>query len=96
VQELQALYEKNALPNQSEMLCDRDPGEKNSAHPAIGHKNKRVLAYERVVGKGAVVYIGLGHCTVNTPGREGYKGAWANPIFEQIVKNAITWAAAGP
>lgn len=97
IQELQELFEKNAAPAQSEMLCDRDPGTYNSQHPALGgDPNKRVLAYERTVGKGSVIYIGLGHCTVNTPGREGYKGSWASPLFEQVVKNAIAWAASGP
>ena len=94
IQELQELYAKNASPKQSEMLVDRDPGERNAAHPALGSPVKRVLAYERKVGDGAVCYMGLGHCTVNTPGRPGYKGPWANPTFEQLVKNAIAWAAA--
>ena len=95
IKSLQRLYEKNARPFESEMLVTRDPGEYNTGHPAIGkgNNNKRVLVYERKVGKGAVCYIGLGHCTVNRPGHKGYKGSWANPIFEQMVKNAITWAA---
>jgi len=94
IEELQELYEKNALPKQSEMMVERDPGERNAAHPDLGDNNKRVLAYERKVGDGAVCYIGLGHCTVNIPGRPGYKGPWANPTFEQLLKNAIAWAAA--
>jgi type 1 glutamine amidotransferase len=94
IRELQELYEKNALPKQSEMLVDRDPGERNAPHPDLGSNNNRVLAYERKVGKGAVCYIGLGHCTVNIPGRSGYKGPWANPTFEKLVQNAIAWAAA--
>ena len=74
-------------------------------HPAIGgDRNKRVLAYERKVGKGAVLYVGLGHTTVNRYDRgqngqnprpnDGYKGSWANPAFIQLAKNAISWAAA--
>ena len=93
IEALQALYTDNALPKQSEMLVDRDPGERNAAHPALGSSNKRVMAYERKVGDGAVCYMGLGHCSVNLPGRPGYKGPWANPTFEQLVKNAIAWAA---
>merc|ERR1712146_335777 len=77
--ELQALFREKAPPRQSEMTLDRDPGERNAAHPAVKHRNERVLAYERRVGSGAVLYIGLGHSTVGFPGRPGYKAAWANP-----------------
>mmetsp|Transcript_96122 Transcript_96122/g.206217 ORF Transcript_96122/g.206217 Transcript_96122/m.206217 type:complete len:352 (+) Transcript_96122:82-1137(+) len=94
IHELQELYRKNAPPKQSEMMLDRDPGERNAQHPAVGHRNKRVLAYERTVGKGGIVYLGLGHTTVTMPGRPGYKGSWDNPTFQQLVKNAIAWAAA--
>ena len=93
IDELQELYAKNALPRQSEMMVDRDPGTRSADHPALGSANKRVVAFERKVGDGAVCYMGLGHCSVNLPGRPGYKGPWANPTFEQLVKNAIGWAA---
>lgn len=93
IHELQELYRKNAPPKQSEMLLDRDPGEKNSQHPSVGHRNTRVVAYERTVGKGGIFYTGLGHSTVNLPGHPGYKGSWASPVFEQLLKNAINWAA---
>lgn len=97
ITELHELFNKNAPDKQSEMLVKRDPGTKNSGHPQIGgDRNKRVMAFERKVGKGAIFYTGLGHCTVSTPGKEGYKGSWGFPVFEQLVKNAIAWAASGP
>jgi len=92
--QLQALYRERAPPRQSEMLMDRDPGERNSQHPSVGHRNTRVMAFERTVGKGAIFYTGLGHSTVSFPGHSGYKGSWANPVFEQLLRNAIAWAAA--
>jgi len=92
--ELQALFREKAPPKQSEMMLTRDPGERNSQHPSVGHRNNRVLAFERSVGKGGVVYIGVGHSVVGFPGRPGYKASWSNPTFEQLVKNAIAWAAA--
>jgi type 1 glutamine amidotransferase len=97
IKELHQLFREKAPPKQSEMMLDRDPGEKNSKHPTLGgDRNKRVLAYERKVGKGGVLYIGIGHTTVGFPGRPGYKGSWVNPTFEQLVKNAIAWAASVP
>ena len=93
IDELKQLYQANALPRQSEMMVDRDPGDRNAAHPTLRSNKKRVLAYERSVGAGAVCYMGLGHCSVNLPGRPGYKGPWANPTFERLVQNAIAWAA---
>merc|ERR1712146_375545 len=96
INELQDVFRKNAKPKQSEMLVDRDPGERNAQHPSLGHRNKRVLAYERTVGKGAVVYIGLGHseCSLTAiGGRPGYLAMWTNPTFQHLIKNAIHWAA---
>ena len=100
IDELHALFENEAAPRQSEMLVDRDPGERNQAHPALGHRNTRPVAYEREVGRGAVCYLGLGHNQVrlpagqgnNTGGPPGYKGPWDNPVFTKLVKNAIAWA----
>lgn len=67
IDEVHALFERDGAPLQSEMMLDRDPGERNKAHPALGSNNKRVLAYERTVGKGAVCYIGMGHNSVRMP-----------------------------
>jgi len=91
--ELQELFRKNAPPRQSEMMLTRDPGTRNAQHPSVGHRNNRVLAFERTVGKGGVVYIGVGHSVVGFPGFPGYKASWTNPTFIQLVKNAIAWAA---
>merc|ERR1711862_460730 len=91
IHQLQELFQKNAPPKQSEMMLDRDPGERNSQHPSVQNKNTRVVAYERTVGAGAVLYMGLGHMTVDFPGRAGYKRVWTNPAFEQLAKNAIGW-----
>merc|ERR1711924_86451 len=84
---LRDLYSKSAPPNQSEMHIDFDPAEYNAKHPALGSTNRRVLGYERKVVKGAVVYIGLGHCTQKTdksatiPNKgAGYKGPWTLPV----------------
>ena len=66
----------------------------------------RVLAYERTTGRGAVVYIALGHC--HTPSTNiqpfvdrsvaddgvtplEFKGAWETSAFQQLVENAVRW-----
>jgi type 1 glutamine amidotransferase len=48
----------------------------------------RVLGYTRPVGAGAVTYFAFGHCA-NAP---IYRGAWENPAFTQLLRNAIRFA----
>ncbi|MGA3000483.1 MAG: ThuA domain-containing protein [Acetobacteraceae bacterium] len=64
----------------------------------------RVLGYLREVGNGGVVYFALGHCH-NPASRTGraadaadttpatFHGAWENPAFTTLLRNAITWGA---
>ena len=69
----------------------------------------RVLATERTVGKGAVVYIALGHThapsnnsqpfvdeSVSTDSSTPttFRGVWENEAFNTIVTNAMAWGAA--
>ena len=66
----------------------------------------RVLATERKVGKGAVVYVALGHTHVpannsqpfvdENVGTSGvtpttFRGAWDNTAFSQLLNNAVAW-----
>ncbi len=66
----------------------------------------RVLAYARDVGRGEVVYVGLGHCHIgrtNTQsavdmsiGTDGvvppeFRGVWENDAFEGLLQNAVDW-----
>ena len=68
----------------------------------------RVLATERKVGKGAVVYVALGHThvpinnsqpfvdeNVGTSGETPptFRGAWENAAFNQLLTNAVAWGA---
>jgi len=69
----------------------------------------RILAYERRVGRGAIVYIGLGHChtpTTNiqpwvdtsiTPDGKTpleFDGPWKNATFDALVDDALRWGLA--
>lgn len=69
----------------------------------------RVLGTERSVGKGAVIYIALGHThapdnnsqpfvdeSVATGGSTPttFRGVWNDPNFRQLVDNGIAWGAA--
>ncbi len=66
----------------------------------------RILGYSRDVGRGEVVYIGLGHCHIgrtNTQsavdmsiGTDGvvppeFRGVWENDAFERLLQNAAVW-----
>jgi len=66
----------------------------------------RVLGYARNVGRGEVVYIGLGHChTGRTDSRSpvdpsidpdgimppDFHGVWENDAFARLLQNAIAW-----
>ena len=61
----------------------------------------RVLGYTSRVGRGAVVYLALGHCH-NPSTRTGmnaaasgpaatFKGAWETDAFATLLRNAIAW-----
>ncbi|MCY4656989.1 MAG: ThuA domain-containing protein [Gammaproteobacteria bacterium] len=69
----------------------------------------RVLATERKVGVGSVVYVALGHChspannsqpfvdeSVSQDGEtpKTFRGVWANQYFRKLIDNALDWAAA--
>jgi hypothetical protein len=65
----------------------------------------RVLVYERELGKGAVCYVALGHNysplseKARVPGAvdgkmEVFRGAWASPHYETLMRNAIAWGMA--
>ena len=68
----------------------------------------RVLATERKVGKGSVVYVALGHCHapannsqpfVDTSVAESgatpttFRGVWDQSMFRQMIDNALSWAS---
>lgn len=55
----------------------------------------RVLGYARQIGRGEIVYVGLGHC--NKARAEGpspaFHGVWETEAFALLVRNAIAWGA---
>jgi type 1 glutamine amidotransferase len=56
------------------------------------------LMYRRQVGAGAVLYLALGHCNpagIITRGEVvgERRGAWASPVFRELVRRGISWAA---
>ena len=68
----------------------------------------RVLGYARAVGRGEVVYIGLGHCHVGRDGSRSpvdasidpdgvmpptFHGVWENDTFAHLLRNGIAWGA---
>jgi uncharacterized protein len=71
----------------------------------------RVLGYARDVGRGEVVYVGLGHChTGRTNGQSAvdaslqpdgimpaeFHGVWETDAFALLVQNAIAWGTGRP
>ena len=66
----------------------------------------RVLSYARDIGRGEVVYVGLGHChidrlnnassvdpSINPDGTmpPDFRGVWDHKAFKQLMQNAIAW-----
>ena len=66
----------------------------------------RVLGYARQIGRGEIVYVGLGHCnaarpeeplaatsgtTSPRPAVPAFHGVWETEAFELLVRNAIAW-----
>jgi type 1 glutamine amidotransferase len=66
----------------------------------------RVLSYARDIGRGEVVYVGLGHChidrlnnassvdpSINPDGTmpPNFRGVWDHNAFKQLIQNAIAW-----
>jgi len=71
----------------------------------------RVLGYARDVGRGEIVYIGLGHChTGRTNGQSKvdasiaadgamppeFHGVWETQAFGRLLQNAIAWGTGNP
>jgi type 1 glutamine amidotransferase len=61
----------------------------------------RPLMYRRKVGQGGVLYLALGHC--NRPfdkprpdmdDRPDLRGPWGMPLFQELIRRGIDWAAA--
>ena len=60
------------------------------------------VMYQRQLGKGAVIYLSLGHCRGHyDPSPNGAyithpsQGAWAYPVFGELLRRVIGWAMAG-
>ena len=66
----------------------------------------RVLATERIVGAGSVIYVALGHChapatnsqpfvdeSVKEDGKtpKTFRGVWENDVFKRLISNAMSW-----
>lgn len=59
------------------------------------------VLYERTLGRGAVLYLTLGHCRGHGDMRplvEHYprieRGAWESPVFRRLLNRCLTWGAA--
>jgi uncharacterized protein len=60
----------------------------------------RPLMYRRRVGQGGVLYLALGHCNrpldkprPDTPDRPDLRGPWAMPLYQELIRRGIDWAA---
>lgn len=58
------------------------------------------LMYRRRVGKGGVLYLALGHAnrpfckpTPEWPMRPDQRGPWENPMFKELIRRGVEWAA---
>jgi hypothetical protein len=66
----------------------------------------RVLGYARAIGRGEVVYVGLGHCHTGRGGSRSpvdpsvradgimpaeFRGVWESDAFALLLQNAIAW-----
>jgi type 1 glutamine amidotransferase len=59
----------------------------------------RLVAYTHPVGEGEVLYITLGHCCGQydmqplQPVAEVVRGSWENPVFMELLRRGLRWAA---
>jgi len=68
----------------------------------------RVLGYARDVGRGEIVYVGLGHCHTGRTNSQSrvdksidpdgivppeFRGVWETDAFAQLLQNAIVWGS---
>jgi type 1 glutamine amidotransferase len=60
----------------------------------------RPLMYRYAVGAGGVLYMALGHCNrpfdkgrPEAPDGPDRRGPWAMPVYQELVKRGIDWAA---
>ena len=58
------------------------------------------LMYRRRVGKGAVLYLALGHANrpydkpfADRPDQPDYRGPWELPVYQELIRRGIDWAA---
>jgi uncharacterized protein len=63
----------------------------------------RPLMYHRQVGDGGVLYLALGHCNrpfdkprPDAPDSPDRRGPWAEPVFKELIRRGIDWAAGRP
>ena len=60
----------------------------------------RPLMYRRRVGDGGVLYLALGHANrpydkpfADRPDQPDYRGPWDLPVFQELIRRGIDWAA---
>lgn len=60
----------------------------------------RPIMYRHRVGDGGVLYLALGHCNrrfdvprQGMPDSSDLRGPWSMPIFQELIKRGIDWAA---
>ncbi|MBK9178081.1 MAG: ThuA domain-containing protein [Acidimicrobiales bacterium] len=63
----------------------------------------RLVMYERPLGKGAVLYLTLGHCRGRYDMQEFVpewpvveRGSWELPVFYELLRRGLRWAARSP
>jgi type 1 glutamine amidotransferase len=68
-----------------------------------GHEfevDDRPLMYRRAVGAGGVLYMALGHANrpydkpfPEMPDQPDYRGAWDVPVYQELIRRGVDWAA---
>ena len=60
----------------------------------------RPMLYRRAVGDGGVLYLALGHANrpydkpfPDASDQSDYRGPWGLPVFQELVKRGVEWAA---
>jgi type 1 glutamine amidotransferase len=62
-------------------------------------EGRRPLMYRWHVGKGAVLYLALGHCNrpFDTPrpgaSQPDRRGPWGLPVYQELIRRGVAWAA---
>jgi len=80
------------------LLHTRWGGEAFGGH--VLEEEDRPLMYRRRVGAGGVLYLALGHANrpydkpfPDLPDQPDHRGAWELPVYNELIRRGIAWAA---